>query len=380
MTRSYSGRPRQAGMSLIEVLIAMALSSFVLISVGYAYLTQRSLERHRGAVASVQDSARAAFEPLGRDLRQVGYVGCNSNLVRANQQTGPDVSILEPFPVAAGGVDNFTIDSGNAVRAFDGKSTNVADWGGSVPANLPTDPAMTPHAIEIRYGAAEGSSSLSQAIRADGKQIFTRSPIDLGRGDDTPSSNDMYALMSDCASGLIVVVDSVANAPASVSTDTYPVDWTRCAHASRVRGTCFYWPSTTLMPIRVVQYYVANTGTTASPTYGLFMRKRLMKRGPIVWNTPIQLIDNVNNFRVSSVGLDTNDPNETYWAAVREVGDATSTTAVAALPVDEWRRTTRVDIRLSLRAPGSYGADGKPIVRTFESSFAIRARSASEVL
>jgi prepilin-type N-terminal cleavage/methylation domain-containing protein len=374
------GRSRHFGFTLIEVLTAMALSSFVLISVGYAYLTQRSLERNRGALAQVQDSARVAFEMLGRDIRQAGYIGCNSNLTRANQQTGPDVSVLPPFAVPSGGVDNFTIDATTAIRAFDGGSTDFNVWGGSVPANV----LAGSHVIEVRYGSADGASALSQPIRADGQQIFTRSTVDLGRGDDTPTSSDMYALLSDCASGMIVVVDGVTSGPSSAMTVLNPIIWSRCSAPSRINGTCFYWPSATLMPIRVVQYYVANTGTAAAPSYGLFMRKRWMKRGPIQWNQAVQIIDSVNTFRVSGVGLDSSNPANTYWAAVSEVGDVAvpvaDPSAVINLTPVQWSTAVRIDIRLSLIGAGQYGANAKPVVRNFESSFAVRSRAASEVL
>ncbi len=69
-------------MTLIEVLIAMVVSTFVLISIGYTFVSQRALERHRGALASIQDGARVGLDMLALDLRQAGYVGCNSNLQR----------------------------------------------------------------------------------------------------------------------------------------------------------------------------------------------------------------------------------------------------------------------------------------------------------
>ena len=366
----------QAGMTLIEVLIAMVVATFVLISIGYTFVSQRALERHRGALATIQDGARVGLDMLALDLRQAGYVGCNSNLQRNTvEKTQFETVVLplrDPATIPAG-AENFTINANNAVRVFNASSA-AAVWGGSVPPNVVADT----HVIEIRYATAEGASLLSSAIPANGLALTTESTVALGRGDDAPTSANRMGLLSDCASGLVVLADSVAGT--SVSTGSLPINFNRCQAGSRVGATCFYWPATALMPIRVVQYYVADTGTAAQPQRGLYMRKRIMQPDGITWNNPVQLVDGMQTLRVTGLGLDVAAPAAPTWGVTREVLETASVTAVETLAVGEWPRVLRMDVRFGMRAQQVAGTDGRPVVRNFETSFSVRARAPGELI
>lgn len=366
----------QSGMTLIEVLIAMVVSTFVLISIGYTFVSQRALERHRGALASIQDGARVGLDMLALDLRQAGYVGCNSNLQRNTVEKTQFETVVLPVrdpAVVPVGTENFTIDANNAVRVFNA-SAPAAVWGGSVPPNVVADT----HVIEIRYATAEGASLLSAPIAANGLSLTTESTVALGRGDDAPTSANRLGLLSDCASGLVVLADGVTGN--TVSTGALPINFNRCQAASRVGATCFYWPATALMPIRVVQYYVADTGTAAQPQRGLYMRKRIMQPDGITWNAPVQLVDGMQTLRVTGLGLDVAAPAAPTWGVTREVLETTSPTAVETLAAGEWPRVLRMDVRFGMRAQQVAGTDGKAVVRNFETSFSVRARAPGEVI
>ena len=366
----------QSGMTLIEVLISLLVSTFVLISIGYTFVSQRALERHRGALASIQDGARIGLDLLAQDLRQAGYVGCNSNLQRNTVEKTQFETVVLPLrdpamlPV---GVENFTIDAGNAVRVFNASAPG-ATWGGSVPPNV----VANTHVIEIRYATAEGASLLSGAIPANGLSLTTESTVALGRGDDAPTSANRMALLSDCASGLVVLSDGVVGT--AVATGSEPIDFNRCQAASRVGATCFYWPATALMPIRVVQYYVADVGTPTQPQRGLYMRKRIMQPNGITWNNPVQLIDGMQTLRVTGLGLDVAAPAAPTWAVTREVLETASATAVETLAAAEWPRVLRMDVRFGMRAQQVAGTDGRAVIRNFETSFSVRARAPGEVI
>jgi type IV pilus assembly protein PilW len=366
----------QRGITLIEVLISLVVSSFVLITIGYAFVTQRSVERHRGALAGIQDSARSGLEILSRDLRQAGYVGCNSNMQRGTTEKSQFETVILPVfdpAVVTAGTENFTIDGTSAIRVFNANSS-VAVWGGSIPPNA----VSGTHVIEVRYASADGASLLAGPVGALGASLVTRGTVDLGRGDDTPSNNDRMGLLSDCASGMIVRVDAVAGT--AVTTGVTKIDSTRCQSATRVGASCFYWPATMLMPVRVVQYYVADTGTASAPKRGLYMRKRIMSPIGISWNNPVQLIDGVQSFLVTGVGLDVAAPAAPTWLVTREVTEASGATAVETMAAAEWPRVLRLDVRLAMRAEARAGTDGKTVVRNFETSFAVRQRAAGDML
>ncbi|MEZ5729638.1 MAG: hypothetical protein R3E48_17585 [Burkholderiaceae bacterium] len=83
-------------------------------------------------VAAIQQSARIALEHIGHDIRQAGYVGCNSNLTRSAEKQMLETVILplKDPAITPVGPNNFTINAENAVRVFDA-SAGAAVWGGS---------------------------------------------------------------------------------------------------------------------------------------------------------------------------------------------------------------------------------------------------------
>lgn len=66
----------EAGLSLIELMIAMALGLITIAAVGYVYLGTSRTYRTEDALARMQEGARYAFEVISNDLRMAGTAGC----------------------------------------------------------------------------------------------------------------------------------------------------------------------------------------------------------------------------------------------------------------------------------------------------------------
>lgn len=71
---SYS----QAGLSIVELLVALALSSVLLVGLFQIFNSNRQAFDLQGGVARVQESGRISMEFLSRNLRGAGYLGCAS--------------------------------------------------------------------------------------------------------------------------------------------------------------------------------------------------------------------------------------------------------------------------------------------------------------
>ena len=156
-----------------------------------------------------------------------------------------------------------------------------------------------------------------------------------------------------------------------------PLTGARCGHASRIGSGCIYWPSTTLYPISVVQYYVADVTLDGIAQRALMMRTLTMSSSTLVWETPRQVLVGATSLRVTGLGLDNahainSDPSFSTRRQLDEVTDG-----VNFLPADsstEWRRVVRVDIRLRMQPSQGNQAGDAPVIRNFESSFTIRSR------
>jgi type IV pilus assembly protein PilW len=72
MKRLYSSR----GISLIELLIATALSLFLLAGLFTIYLNNKKTYQLNTALARLQENGRTAIQHLNHDVRMAGYSGC----------------------------------------------------------------------------------------------------------------------------------------------------------------------------------------------------------------------------------------------------------------------------------------------------------------
>lgn len=81
---------RMAGLSLVELMIAMTLGLATIGTVGWVYLGASQTFRTQDSIARLQEGARYAFEVISSDLRMTGAAGCsfrtNTNVI-ANYST-----------------------------------------------------------------------------------------------------------------------------------------------------------------------------------------------------------------------------------------------------------------------------------------------------
>ncbi len=64
------------GFTLLELIIALALGVFLMISMLQLYLQQRAHDQKEQALFSLQDNARVTFIRLSHDVRMSGLIGC----------------------------------------------------------------------------------------------------------------------------------------------------------------------------------------------------------------------------------------------------------------------------------------------------------------
>lgn len=79
--QSTAPRAFSAGFSLVELMIAMTLGLFIVLAVVNVFLAQRQAYRTNEDLAQMQNSARAAFELLAREVREGGVNLCGAQSV-----------------------------------------------------------------------------------------------------------------------------------------------------------------------------------------------------------------------------------------------------------------------------------------------------------
>lgn len=79
LQKSAQGKLVQAGVTLIELLVSMAIGLIILVAIGYVYLTTTQVIRSLESSARMQENVRYAFEVLTHDVRMAGFLGCASS-------------------------------------------------------------------------------------------------------------------------------------------------------------------------------------------------------------------------------------------------------------------------------------------------------------
>ena len=101
---------RDAGFTLVEVMIAMVIGMATVVAVLQIYAHGRELYRVSERVARVQEQARVAFAMIEPDVEMAGYYGFtqSAQVIRFARGASPDVTLatsadMRQFPMRAGG-------------------------------------------------------------------------------------------------------------------------------------------------------------------------------------------------------------------------------------------------------------------------------------
>lgn len=110
-------RERMAGLTLVELMIAMVIGLMLLAGISYVFLGARQTFRATENLSRIQENARYALEVMARDIRMGGYVGCgNMRNVTLNTIANP------PIP---------PLVTTNALTGSDWPGTAVSNFGGT---------------------------------------------------------------------------------------------------------------------------------------------------------------------------------------------------------------------------------------------------------
>jgi type IV pilus assembly protein PilW len=119
-------RRAQAGIGLIELMIAAAIGLFVLLGVTYAYIGNRQSYLLNESLANMQENARVISETLSHDLRLAGASGCNR---LENFQSLLSTSDAELSKQLKSGVEVVEATDTGAVAGKDGKKPELRIYG-----------------------------------------------------------------------------------------------------------------------------------------------------------------------------------------------------------------------------------------------------------
>lgn len=146
------------GVTLIELMIALAISLILLLGVGSVYYNTKRTYNIQEEFARLQENARFAMKFMMEDVRMAGYVGCawNNNLDYQNflNSTGDanDDAYLGTFQTGLEGLEATSTFAGNAVNL----AAPVPGWSGPIPNFLTNVPNPGSDILIVRYATGNG--------------------------------------------------------------------------------------------------------------------------------------------------------------------------------------------------------------------------------
>ncbi|MES9962442.1 MAG: PilW family protein [Candidatus Sedimenticola sp. 20ELBAFRAG] len=116
--------PRQQGMGLIEIMIAMVLGLMLTIGMVEIFIANKQAYKSQDSMSRIQESGRFAMEIMARNIRMAGFQGCaNLDIVIPNV-------IADPPPGAGFGSNQSVLGwekTGPGNTAFDGYTDSFAN-------------------------------------------------------------------------------------------------------------------------------------------------------------------------------------------------------------------------------------------------------------
>jgi type IV pilus assembly protein PilW len=234
LPRNFRGELRntQAGLSLIELMVAMTISLFLLIAIGLVYSTSKSGFAYANNTVRMSEDASFALDSISRDVRMADYGGCagvsrtptvpgtyNINtdklIPNLDQLKGLSITGAErPNPFSASTPVFNALDN---VRGFTDKAGAVAAAQSSLPSYLQTTndsfTVSTSAPILFVSGGSERALQVSKAVAlATGTSTDIEFEGDPNKWENNfAGSKKYFMLISDCKNSEIFQANNMTD-------------------------------------------------------------------------------------------------------------------------------------------------------------------------
>lgn len=372
MQAHQSNRRRNAGLSLIEVMIALVIGIVLLTGIMQIFgSTQLAFSTAEGA-SRIQENARFALDMLRNDVRMAAHVGCRSERQFAGTLTSLFNHAAAPADNFAGAPFALRVDMPVQAFEFNGSgpgqqvdlSSGVATGVGAgsftpaLPpalADLTADAVVGSDIIVLRYLSSDSVRSVLPNIASN--TLSVQNPADAAffeRG-------QVYGV-SNCRR--LSLVQALSNGPlvAVGSGGLNAVDWV-------AEEDGYGPPGTSVHRYEYVVYYVGMDAASGEPS--LMMRRFDSNRANLL-SGPQSVVEGVESMQLVfgadvGVGALRDDVVDRYFTAAGIAG-------LAPDARDAWSGALTIRVGLLMRSTNPAGAlrdDASPPIRVADTVFAV---------
>ncbi|MCS3745083.1 type IV pilus assembly protein PilW [Xanthomonas arboricola] len=335
-----TARTKVAGLSLIEMMIALVIGLILLLGVIQIFSASRSAFQLSEGASRAQENARFALDFLAHDIRMAGHFGCINDQAHFVKGEGDPKVNLSTSTGSGSPLDfSVSIQGYEAAGTAPGSQLTIGGTWGAV-TGLPAEiqalsPAPRPGSdiIVLRYLSAEGAPVTALAVTG-GNSVVS---VEAGRWSRLTSNGVATPTLfgvADC---------SHADVFAGTSTNssvTAAVDLSR--YTAQPTGQTMLYRAESLV------YYIGN-GTSGEPS---LRRARAGSDGAYTQNE--ELVEGIESLQIL-YGLDS---TADISRLSPPIGNITSqsiasavTTGADAAAANQWRRVGQVQVGVLARSP-----------------------------
>ncbi|WP_210396473.1 PilW family protein [Motiliproteus sediminis] len=282
-SRTLTARHNQRGLSLIELMIALVISSFLMLGVFQVFVGSSGTDRISHAFARVQENGRLAIDILTRSLRMAGYQGCIDTEVidlRVIANNAPSLDLTNEAVIGYE-TDHSSWDAINRNDALDPIS------GALVGSDVVFVQFVNPTGTDVVCtGAANSNSCFSQNANikiSDNNAGFTQHDI---------------VVVSDCVNADMFRISNTAKD----ASDNFKVT---LAHANNVnssnRLSKAYGEDAQVMKFEALAYYIKDTGRRTDQggaIYALYHYDAMYHDGAGNYGIEQELVEGVEQLQI----------------------------------------------------------------------------------
>ncbi|MDD2761111.1 MAG: PilW family protein [Methylomonas sp.] len=272
MSALHNANRWQAGLTLVEIMIALLIGAFLLGGVLQVFVNSKQTYRMQENLSRLQESGRFAMELISNDLRMAGYVGCAS--------LGAVKLTIDADPKAdedKGSNTNPKLTDFSNSTAITGDDNVAADWNASACSGscvADTD------AVTVQYAGTCGGYLIGN-MGTDNANIQIPENNSCG-----VKANDTL-LISDCSAADIFIATNASKGEKK-QTIAHAANQNTSPKLSKVYGT-----DAELYVLKSYSYFI-RTGASGRPA----LWRLDNTKAAAVGTNPVELVEDVENLQI----------------------------------------------------------------------------------
>lgn len=342
-TRVAGNRGQQQGLSLVELMVALALGAFITIGIVQMFTANQETYRVNIGQARMQENARFAMEFLTAPIRMAGFMGCYSE---------PEgfFETLAAAPNPEAGDAAYLIDFGAPIDGHEGRADGTwapglaalpsdIDTAGLVPeTDVLTIRTTDPRGTRLVTAMTNPQDDITVLELPNGETAQYTQPEDLFVISDCQKGTFFQLTSATTAAGTIVIKHDAGGAAATPGNDL----------AGITPDGSLYDVDATVHRVETQIFYVA---PNAAGIPALWRKSGFL-------GGPVELVEGIESLEVL-YGLDTDDDNVPNQYLRRG--------AIAAADLADVRT-----LRISITANSGNDVANGQLSRTFTNTIALR--------